>query len=77
MQQCKKAREIEISTAKPKRDIDPNHKHGFSVKQTVLYYTKLTHRIFLRKPIGLHRADYVRNNRTLKHTASVLTQIFQ
>jgi len=39
MQQSKKAREIKISTSKPNRIIDQNHKHGFNAKQTVLYYT--------------------------------------
>jgi len=39
MQQSKKTRDIEISTAKPNRNIDPKHKHGFNSKQTVLYYT--------------------------------------
>jgi len=39
MQQSKKAREIEIRTAKPNRNIDLSHKHDFTAKQTVLYYT--------------------------------------
>lgn len=32
MQKSKRAREIEIRTTKPNRNIDPNHKHGFNVK---------------------------------------------
>jgi hypothetical protein len=80
MQQSKRAREIEISTAKPNRNIDPNQKHGFNAKRVVLYCTYITHpthRLSLRKPIGLHRADYVGNARRINHITSVLTQIFQ
>lgn len=78
MQQSTRAREIDISIAKPNRNIDPNHKHGFNAKQIVLYYTYITHpsqRLSLRKTTELHRVDYVRNTRRINHTTSVLTQI--
>jgi len=80
MQQSKREREIKISTSKPNRNINLNHKHGFNAKQIVLYYTYITHpsqRLSLRKPIGLNRADYVRNTRRINNTTSVLTQICQ
>jgi hypothetical protein len=39
MQHSRKARQIEIRTAKSNRNIDPSHKHDFTAKQAVLYYT--------------------------------------